>query len=62
MSEIPDGMDMRVEVVDSELGMKEIKITAFSEQAEIDLQMEYPRICKLLERDWLYKREDAGRE
>lgn len=52
-SEVPQGMDMQIESEDGATGLKSVTITALSEQAEIDLESEYPRICKLLARDWL---------
>lgn len=52
MSEIPEGMDLRIECEESEMGMRKLVITAWTLQAEIDLATEYPRIVKLLERDW----------
>lgn len=48
-----DDTDMRIEPVAGEVGLRSITITAFTEAAEIDLEMEYPRIIKLLSRDWM---------
>lgn len=50
--DLPDAMDMRIESEESEVGLKRIEIYAKTEQAQIDLAMEYPRIVKLLSRDW----------
>jgi hypothetical protein len=52
MDHIPDGMDMRIEREETDVGLLSVTITAKSEQAQIDLAMEYPRIVKLLSRDW----------
>lgn len=50
--ESPEGMDLRIEYTESESGISEVKITALQQQGEIDLAMEFPRIKKLLERNW----------
>ncbi len=54
----PD-MDLRIEYTESDAGISEVKITALQVQGEIDLAMEFPRIKKLLERDWLKEEEDG---
>jgi hypothetical protein len=52
--EIPPNTDMRIESARVEGGgLQSLTITAHTEQAQIDLEMEYPRILKLLSRDWL---------
>lgn len=52
--DIPPNTDMRIEREQLEDGgIKSLTITAHTEQAQIDLAMEYPRIVKLLSRDWL---------
>jgi hypothetical protein len=56
--ERPPNTDLRIEREDGETGIKSVTITAFTTQAEIDLETEYPRILKLLERDWLADDED----
>lgn len=56
--EFPPDTDMRIEHEPIEGGgIKSVTITAHTEQAQIDLAMEYPRIMKLLERDWLKEDE-----
>jgi hypothetical protein len=47
-----DGMDLRIKSEESDAGLREVKITALTQQGEIDLAMEYPRFLKLLERNW----------
>ena len=52
--DIPPNTDMRIEREELADGsMQSVTITAHTEQARIDLAMEYPRIVKLLSRDWL---------
>ena len=53
-------MDLRIEAEESEMGLRKLTITAFTFQAEIDLATEYPRIKKLLERDWAIDTEING--
>jgi hypothetical protein len=54
MSDIPENTDMRIEREEEADGrILKLTITAHTEQAQIDLAMEYPRIVKLLSRDWL---------
>lgn len=48
----PEGVDLRIEAEPSDAGFSEVKITALTQQGEIDLAMEYPRFLKLLERNW----------
>lgn len=51
--EFPANTDMRIEHEPTEDGgIRQVTITAHTEQAQIDLAMEYPRIVKLLSRDW----------
>lgn len=57
-SEFPPNTDMRIERTESEVGLSELKIIAHTQQSQIDLAMEYPRIIKLLSRDW--QADDAG--
>lgn len=47
-----DEPDLRIEVEEGLHGLRRVIITALMMQGEIDLAMEYPRIVKLLERDW----------
>ena len=42
--------DMRIEITPGEIGIREVHIKALTEQAAIDLEMEYPGMQKLLER------------
>lgn len=59
--DIPPNTDMRIEREQLEDGgIKSLTITAHTEQAQIDLAMEYPRIVKLLSRDWLKDEEDGS--
>jgi hypothetical protein len=58
-TEIPEGMDLRIEREESEMGLQKVTITAYTLQAEIDLATEYPRILKLLERDWAIDEAEA---
>lgn len=51
-------IDLRIEIEKSEMGISKMIITAFTLQAEIDLATEYPRIKKLLERDWAIESEE----
>lgn len=44
--------DMKIESEGEDGKLMRVEITALTEQAQIDLAMEYPRIVKLLERDW----------
>lgn len=56
--EFPENTDMRIQHQPTEGGgISQVTITAHTEQAQIDLAMEYPRILKLLERDWLKEDE-----
>ena len=51
--------DLKIEYEEHEDGrIKQVTITAFTEQAEIDLAMEFPRIKKLLERDWQREQDE----
>lgn len=56
--DMPPDTDMRIEheLLDGG-GIRQVTITAHTEQAQIDLAMEYPRIVKLLSRDWLKEDE-----
>jgi hypothetical protein len=54
--------DLRIEAEESEVGLRSMQITALTEQGEIDLDMEYPRILKLLERNWAGEEESSERE
>lgn len=58
MAEVPPDTDLRIEREEGDTGVKKLTITAFSAQAEIDLETEYPRIVKLLERDWAIEQGD----
>ena len=55
--QVPEGIDLRIEPEESEMGIRKLTITAFTLQAEIDLATELPRIKKLLERDWAVEDE-----
>ena len=44
--------DLKIETEMGEVGIRRLTITALQLQGEVDLDMEYPRILKLLERDW----------
>jgi len=51
--DLPEGADMQIEREETDDGgIKSLTITAHTQQAEIDLAMEYPRIVKLLSRNW----------
>lgn len=57
--DIPPDTDMRIERETTEGGgIRLLTITAHTEQAQIDLAMEYPRIVKLLSRDWLGEEDE----
>lgn len=47
-----DEFDLQFEIEDGDFGLKSVTITALQMQGEIDLAMEWPRIKKLLTRDW----------